>query len=82
MRRLAASGGLARGVEAAIVADATAVAGDKTIGSFRKRGALREIRRVDQAGHATTEFHGDPLSWMGAFMSPVTMVEAFNYRRR
>jgi hypothetical protein len=78
LRRLAASGGLARGIEAAIVQDAQNVAADKTQGSFRKPGALREIRRVDQAGHATTEFHGSPLSWMGAFMSPVvTCVEAF-----
>jgi hypothetical protein len=82
--RLAASGGLARGIEAAIIGDATAAAGDRTIGSFRRKGALREIRRTDQTGQVTqVSFAGDPRSWMSAFVSPVvTMVEAFNYRRR
>jgi hypothetical protein len=82
--RLAASGGLARGIEAAIVADATAVAGDRTIGSFRRKGHLRELRRTDQSGQVTSVlFAGDPRSWMSSFMSPVvTCVEAFNTGRR
>jgi hypothetical protein len=79
LRRLAASGGLARGVEAAIVSDAKTVAGDKTVGSFRKPGALREIRREDQTGQVTSvSFAGSPLSWMQAFMPATkTVVEAF-----
>jgi hypothetical protein len=82
--RLALTGGLARGIEAAIVADATAVAGDRTVGSFRRPGALREIRRTDQTGQVTeVSFAGDPRAWMSAFVSPVvTMVENFNTRRR
>jgi hypothetical protein len=83
LHKLARAGGLARGIEAAIVQDAQNVAGDRTIGSFRRPGALREIRRTDQAGHETVEFAGSPLSWMQSFMSPTqTCVEAFNYRRR
>jgi hypothetical protein len=84
LRALSAAGGLARGIEAAIVADATAVAGDRTVGSFRKPGALREIRRTDQSGQVTeVSFAGDPRSWRSAFVSPVvTMVENFNTRRR
>jgi hypothetical protein len=59
------------------------VARDKTLGSFRKPGALREIRRADQSGQETVSFAGSPLSWMSAFMSPVvTCVEAFNTGRR
>jgi hypothetical protein len=84
LRRLAASG-LPRGIEAAIVADATAVAGDKTVGSFRRKGALREIRRTSQSGEVTVSFAGEPISWMSAYMSPViTMIEAINIpgRRR
>ncbi len=85
LRRLAAAGGLARGVEAAIVADAQTVAGDKTIGSFRRPNQLREIRRIGQAGSEEISFSGSPLSWMSAFMPATqTKVEAFNIpgRRR
>jgi hypothetical protein len=84
LRRLDASGGLAYGIQQAIVQDAQNVATDKTQGSFRRPGALREIRRTDQTGQVTSvSFAGDPRAWMSAFVSPVvTMVEAFNYRRR
>jgi hypothetical protein len=83
LRRLAASGGLAHGIEAAIIGHAKAVASDLTVGSFRRKGALRELRRTDEAGHATVEFAGSPLSWMQSFMSPTqTCVEAFNTGRR
>jgi hypothetical protein len=83
LHRLAVSGGLARGIEAAIVADAHRIASDRTIGSFRRRGGLREIRREDQAGQVTTDFHGDPRSWMAQFTSPViACVTAFNTGRR
>jgi hypothetical protein len=82
LRNLAVAGGLAAGIERAIVEDARTVASDKTLGSFRKPGALRELRRTDEAGHQTIEFCGSPLSWMSAFMSPVVAcVEAFNTRR-
>jgi hypothetical protein len=82
LRALAAAGGLARGVEAAIISDATAVASDKTIGSFRRKGALRELHRTDEAGHETISFAGEPLSWMSAFMSPtLAVVEQFRRTR-
>jgi hypothetical protein len=52
--------------------------GRPPIGSFRRPGALREIRREDQAGNVTVSWHGSPISWMAQFMSPtVAMVEAF-----
>ena len=54
LRAISAAGGLARGVEAAIIADARTVAEDKTQGSFRRQGALREIRRTDQTGQVTS----------------------------
>jgi hypothetical protein len=80
--RLAIAGGL-NGIDREIVGDAQRIASNRTIGSFRRPGALREIHRVDQAGHETTEFCGSALSWMSAFMSPVvTCVEAFNTGRR
>jgi hypothetical protein len=61
LARLAAAGGLARGIQEAIISDASAVAGDMTVGSFRRPGALREIRRADQTGQVTISFAGDPL---------------------
>jgi hypothetical protein len=83
LRRVAAAGGLS-GIDKQIVADAHRMASDKTIGSFRRQGALREIRRTDQSGQVTeVSFAGDPLSWMSAFMPATkTMVENFNTRRR
>jgi hypothetical protein len=65
------------GIERSILADARRVAADRTIGSFRRPGALREIRRADQTGQETVSWHGAPMSWMRQFMAPICMVEAF-----
>lgn len=66
------------GIEREVLADARRIAGDRTVGSFRRPGGLRELHRTDAAGHRSVEFAGSPLSWMSAFMTPVvTMVEAF-----
>jgi hypothetical protein len=82
LRRLARAGGLG-GIDKQIVQEAGRIAGNKTIGSFRRPGELREVRRVDQSGQEEIRFYGNPLSWMAQFMSPVvTVVEAFNTGRR
>src|SRR5262249_13855805 len=59
------------GIDAAIIEDARRVAADKTVGSFRNPGALREIRRTDMAGATTIDFHGSKRAWMTQFMSPL-----------
>jgi hypothetical protein len=82
IRRLAHAGGLA-GIDTQIVAEAQTVASDRTIGSFKRPGFLRAIRRTDAAGQEHTDFYGSPLSWMQNFMSPVqTCVTAFNNTKR
>ena len=52
-------------------------ASDKTVGSFRRPGGLRESRREDQAGNVTVSWYASPMSWMRQFMAPIAMVEAF-----
>jgi len=81
LTRLATAGALGRGIVQGIIEDAWAVASDKTVGSFRVPGALREIRRPDRAGHEIVSFAGNPLSWMGSFMAPCTKVEGFRDQR-
>jgi hypothetical protein len=77
LRRLALTGGL-RGIDESIVRSAIAVANDKTVGSFRKAGALRPIHRTDPGGEQHVSYCGNPLSWMRDFMSPVGLaVESF-----
>ncbi len=70
-------------IEPLIVADASAVASDPTVGSFKRRGQMRELHRVDQSGAETVTFHGSPNAWMQTFMAPAkACVTAFNDRRR
>jgi hypothetical protein len=77
LRRLALTGGL-RGIDESIVRSATAVANDKTVGSFHKAGALRPIHRTDPGGEQHVSYYGNPLSWMRDFMSPIGLaVESF-----
>ncbi len=65
-------------IEGQVVDAAQRVAADRTRGSFRRPGALREIRRADQSGCESVEYMGDPRAWMNAFMCPVqTTVVAF-----
>jgi hypothetical protein len=64
----------ARGFENAandIVRDAKAVAADPHQGSFRRPGALRPIVRTDASGHKTTQWCGNPDSWMNRFKDPL-----------
>jgi hypothetical protein len=71
------TGGL-RGIDTEIIRAATAVANDKTVGSFRKAGALRPIHRTDPGGEKHVSYYGNPLSWMRGFMSSVGLaVESF-----
>jgi hypothetical protein len=65
-------------VEREIVADASRVASDRTVGSFRRPGELRRIAAVDAGGRKSTEWAGSPLIWMQNFMpATVTCVRAF-----
>jgi hypothetical protein len=41
---------------------------DKTYGSLHRPGALRPIHRTDAQGRRSTEWRGDPFSWMSMFM--------------
>ena len=75
LHRLVISGGLNDAIERGVLEDARRVAADRTVGSFRRPGALREIRRVDEAGQTEIHWYGHPVSWMTSFMSPPTMVE-------
>ena len=59
------------GIDRAIIADAVRIASDRTVGSFRVPGALRAIRRIDQAGQESIAYYGNPFSWMKAFFPPV-----------
>lgn len=67
--------GALKGIDDAIIREATARAADRTQGSFRRPGRLREIKRG-----VVTEFAGKtPLTWMSAFMPPVCLaVEGFS----
>jgi hypothetical protein len=73
LRRLALVGALDGAVGREIVRDAEATAADRTIGSFRRPGQLREIRRVE-GGYNITDYHGSPYSWLRHFMHPATKV--------
>jgi hypothetical protein len=66
LRRLHHSGGLS-GIDSVIIQEAQAVANDRTRGSFRNPGALREIHRSDAGGSKYVDYFGDPLSWMRQF---------------
>lgn len=61
--------------EPAIIADASAFVADRTRGNAD--GSLREIHRVSDAGHPTTIFAGNPLSWMSRYMRPAHAVRQF-----
>ncbi|HVB15833.1 MAG TPA: hypothetical protein VNF04_04815 [Stellaceae bacterium] len=75
LRRLSIVGGL-RGIDAAIVADAQAIASNRTVGSFRHPGQLRRIVRDGEVS-----YHGNPLAWMSQFLSPIVLqVERFRGR--
>jgi hypothetical protein len=62
-----------------IVADAAALAADRTVGSFKSPGELRRIVRTDSSGREVISYHGNPKSgWMWQHMSPVeSFVVAF-----
>jgi hypothetical protein len=55
---------------------------DKTFGSIHRVGALRPIERIDSLGRKTTQWCGDPYSWMVGFM-PATydLLEAYGTGR-
>jgi hypothetical protein len=75
LQRLArhGSGDALAGIDRAVVADARRVASDKTVGSFRQPGQLREIVRESEGSPTTVDFYGDPRSWMDAFAGPVRL---------
>ena len=73
--RLSRGGGLG-GIDAAIRADAQAIASNRTIGSLRTPGQLRRIERPGEV-----RYFGHPLSWMARFMPPLVLqVESFKGR--
>jgi hypothetical protein len=55
-------------VEPQLLADVHNFTTDKT--RPNEDGSLREIKRESAGGHAVTEFAGEPIRWMAAYMSP------------
>ena len=54
-------------MEERIYADAQSVARSPTVAA---PGRLMPIRETDSAGRTITKFTGDPMAWMGSFMTP------------
>jgi hypothetical protein len=62
-------------VEPLIIAEVAATVADHT--RPNDDGTLRMIKKTGDGGHGVTEFAGNPLSWMNAFMAPPKIVKRF-----